>query len=56
MTTFTDKELEYLRGQRLARLATADPAPLAESERLDVYCLRALRSRLGIERHPRSLG
>ena len=24
MGTFTDKELEYLRGQRLARLATAD--------------------------------
>jgi pyridoxamine 5'-phosphate oxidase family protein len=25
MATFTDKELEYLRSQRLARLATADP-------------------------------
>ena len=25
MTVFTDKELEYLRSQRLARLATADP-------------------------------
>jgi len=25
MTTFSDKQLEYLKGQRLARLATADP-------------------------------